>query len=131
MPFDIDNPVETRKYEHSGMAFLYVLGEPVYYSRDVEDIELMASNLRELFARYRQELGASGTEMLEAFKNINKLADWGHCDACDAISTIAEATIAKAEKEQPAKCGYCHRPAEHDGAGGPKCTYCDDMLANC
>lgn len=57
---DIDNPVTTHTYEAFGnrpaKTFLYVLGEPVHSDSDKEDIELMATFLRERFARYREAL---------------------------------------------------------------------------
>lgn len=58
---DIDNPVTTKTYggpyeDSSSKTFLYVLGEPVHSDTDKADIELMATFLRERFARYREAL---------------------------------------------------------------------------
>lgn len=54
---DINNPVTTHTYEAIGnrpaKTFLYILGEPVHSDTDKDDIELMATSLRERFAQYR------------------------------------------------------------------------------
>lgn len=60
MQLDIDNPVTTKTYDSVGSlpatTFLYVLGEPVHNDADKADVELMAANLRERFAKYREVL---------------------------------------------------------------------------
>ena len=57
---DIDNPVTVHTYEGTATretkTFLYVLGEPVHSDTDKDDIELMATFLRERFAKYREAI---------------------------------------------------------------------------